>query len=88
MDLIRKIPKKFNKKFGIRVINRQYFCRRTGLKGMDQLKTSLKVHTVCTVHAPIWLFSAVGFNDKPGHEFDSSHWLKLQHSDWRKYFNQ
>ena len=20
--------------------------------------------------------------------FDSSHWLKLQHSDWREYFNQ
>ena len=42
---------------------------------MDQLKTSLKVHTVCTVHAPLWWFSAVGFDDKPGHEFDSSHWL-------------
>ena len=32
MDLIRKIPKKFIKKFGNKVINRQYFCRKTGLK--------------------------------------------------------
>ena len=32
MDPIRKIPKKFTKKFGNKVINRQYFCRKTGLK--------------------------------------------------------
>ena len=32
MDLIRKIPKKFTKKFGNKVINRQYFCRKTGLQ--------------------------------------------------------
>ena len=32
MDLIRKIPKKFTKKFGNKVINRKYFCRKTGLK--------------------------------------------------------
>ena len=32
MDLIRKIPKKFTKKFGSKVINRQYFYRKTGLK--------------------------------------------------------
>ena len=31
MDLIRKIPKKFTKKFGNKVINRQYFRRKTGL---------------------------------------------------------
>ena len=31
MDPIRKIPKKFTKKFGNKVINRQYFCRKTGL---------------------------------------------------------
>ena len=31
MDLIRKIPKKFNKKFGNKVINNQYFRRKTGL---------------------------------------------------------
>ena len=31
MDLIRKIPKKFTKKFGNKVINGQYFCRKTGL---------------------------------------------------------
>ena len=31
MDLIRKIPKKFTKKFGNKVVNRQYFRRRTGL---------------------------------------------------------
>ena len=32
MDPIRKIPKKFTKKFGNKVINRQYFCKKTGLK--------------------------------------------------------
>ena len=32
MDLIRKIPKKFTKKFGNKVTNRQYFCRKTGLE--------------------------------------------------------
>ena len=32
MDPIRKIPKKFTKKFGNKVINRQYFRRNTGLK--------------------------------------------------------
>ena len=32
MDLVRKIPKKFTKKFGNKVINRQYFRRKTGLK--------------------------------------------------------
>ena len=31
MDPIRKIPKKFTKKFGNKVINRQYFCRKTEL---------------------------------------------------------
>ena len=31
MDPIRKIPKKFTKKFGNKVINRQYFGRKTGL---------------------------------------------------------
>ena len=31
MDPIRKIPKKFAKKFGNKVINRQYFNRKTGL---------------------------------------------------------
>ena len=36
MDLIRKIPKKFTKKFGNKVINRQYFCRKTGLKCLGQ----------------------------------------------------
>ena len=32
MGPFRKIPKKFTKKFGNKVINRQYFCRKTGLK--------------------------------------------------------
>ena len=32
MDPFRKIPKKFTKKFGNKVINRQYFRRKTGLK--------------------------------------------------------
>ena len=41
MDLIRKIPKKFTKKFGNKVINRQYFCRKTGLKTI-KVNKSLK----------------------------------------------
>ena len=32
MDPNRKITKKFTKKFGSKVINRQYFHRKTGLK--------------------------------------------------------
>ena len=32
MDLIRKIPKKLTKKFGNKVIIRQYFRRKTGLE--------------------------------------------------------
>ena len=32
MDPIRKIPKKVTKKFVSKVINRQYFHRKTGLK--------------------------------------------------------
>ena len=32
MDPIRKIPKKFTKKFGNKVIDRQCFWRKTGLK--------------------------------------------------------
>ena len=32
MDPIRKISKKFTKKFGNKAINRQYFHRKTGLK--------------------------------------------------------
>ena len=32
MDPIRKIPRKFTKKSGNKVINRQYFRRKTGLK--------------------------------------------------------
>ena len=32
MDPIRKIPNEFTKKFGDKVINRQYFCKKTGLK--------------------------------------------------------
>ena len=44
MDLIRKIPKKFTKKFGNKVINRQYFRRRTGLKCVraDRCRKKLK----------------------------------------------
>ena len=38
MDPIRKIPKKFTKKFGNNVINRQYFCRKTGLEGVSRWK--------------------------------------------------
>ena len=32
MDPNRKIAKKFTKKFGSKVISRQYFQRKTGLK--------------------------------------------------------
>ena len=32
MDPIRKVAKKFTKKFGNKVINRQYFRRKTGLQ--------------------------------------------------------
>ena len=38
MDLIRKIPKKFTKKFGNKVINRQYFRRKTGLNSGESLE--------------------------------------------------
>ena len=34
MDPIRKMPRKVTKKFGNKVINRQYFCRKTGLKSI------------------------------------------------------
>ena len=43
MDPIRKIPKKFNKKSGNKVINRQYFCRKTGLKSNLTYPTNLNV---------------------------------------------
>ena len=36
MDPIRKIPKKFTKKFGNKVINRQYFHRKTGLESQQK----------------------------------------------------
>ena len=39
MDLIRKILKKFTKKFGNKIINRQYFHRRTGLKTTEANKS-------------------------------------------------
>ena len=35
MDPNIKITKKFTKKFGSKVINRQYFHRKTGLEGYD-----------------------------------------------------
>ena len=38
MDLIRKIPKKFTKKFGNKVINRQYFHRDSVLTGAASMK--------------------------------------------------
>ena len=43
MDLIRKIPKKFTKKFGNKVINRQYFRRKTGLKAPTRKTNSISV---------------------------------------------
>ena len=36
MDPNRKITKKFTKKFDSKVINRQYFHRKTGLKWMSR----------------------------------------------------
>ena len=44
MDPIRKIAKEFSKKFGNKVINRQYFCRKTGLKTI-KVNKSLKTDT-------------------------------------------
>ena len=46
MDPIRKIPKKFTKKFGNKVINRQYFRRKTGLKFLEKFFDSdlQKIH--------------------------------------------
>ena len=43
MDPFRKIPKKFTNKFGNKVINRQYFHRKTGLKTTGSNK-SLKTN--------------------------------------------
>ena len=39
MDPIRKTPKKFTKKFGNKVVNGQYFRRRTGLKTIKTFQT-------------------------------------------------
>ena len=38
MDPNRKITKKFTKKFDSKVINRQYFHRKTGLESGDSVK--------------------------------------------------
>ena len=46
MDLIRKIPKKFTKKFGNKVINGQYFCRKTGLQ-FELTKNESSASPVC-----------------------------------------
>ena len=47
MDPIRKIPKKFTKKSGNKVINRQYFCRKTGLKFPIATLVMLKCVLIC-----------------------------------------
>ena len=39
MDPNRKITKKFTKKFDSKVINRQYFHRKTGLKFWFKMRT-------------------------------------------------
>ena len=44
MDPIRKIPSKFIKKFGNKVINRQYFRRKTGLKGLTWHRSNKKLN--------------------------------------------
>ena len=41
MDLTRKIPKKFTKKFGNKVINRQYFRKKTGLNSLKKILNQL-----------------------------------------------
>ena len=41
MDPVRKIPKKFTKKSGNKVINRQYFRRKTGLKALAIWRLSI-----------------------------------------------
>ena len=43
MDPNRKIIKKFTKKFDSKVINRQYFHRKTGLKTLSFAKGKLAV---------------------------------------------
>ena len=40
LDPIGKIPKKFTKKVGNKVINRQYFRRNTGLKMFQNMNQS------------------------------------------------
>ena len=42
MDPFRKVPKKFSKKFGNKVINRQYFRRKTGLNRQQPPKFTRK----------------------------------------------
>ena len=42
MDPNRKITKKFTKKFDSKVINRQYFHRKTGLETVS--------NNICTLH--------------------------------------
>ena len=37
MDPNRKITKKFTKKFDSKVTNRQYFHKKTGLKGLSEV---------------------------------------------------
>ena len=48
MDPIRKIPKKFTKKFGNKVINRQYFCRKTGLQTLQRSSALLVINCLIT----------------------------------------
>ena len=47
MDPNRKIPKKFTKKFDSKVISRQFFHRKTGLKSCRELSLLLQFIT-CT----------------------------------------
>ena len=50
MDLIRKITKKFTKKFGNKVINRQYFRRKTGLQSVCHCFSHAKSLLTSTVY--------------------------------------
>ena len=54
MDPNRKITKKFTKKFDSKVINRQYFHRKTGLQSLSYQKIKMQNLT----SFPVLVYSA------------------------------
>ena len=54
MDPIRKIPKNFTKKFGNKVINRQYFRRKTGLQSPQEYSVAPQTVICPMVVCLIW----------------------------------